>query len=224
MRNKTAILVDGGFFLKRYKVVYGKDPLQDGGLKVAKKLYSVVKEYEKKFGFYLYRMFYYDALPCTEKAHNPINGTAIDFSKTDLAKFRLSLFDELKKSRKVALRLGEVKKGNGWVIKPSQTKQLLKGELTPNKLDPNDVVYELRQKGVDLKIGLDIATLTYKKLVDQIILVSGDCDFVAAIKVARRDGIDFILDSMHQNIDHSLFEHIDGLHSVCPNPNNKRKK
>ena len=219
MINRTAVLVDGGFFLKRYSIVYGKSPLEEGGEKVAKKLYSIIKDYEKKFNFSLYRTFYYDALPYTQKAHNPISKKAIDFSKTELAHFRHELFSELKKSRKVALRLGEVKKGNGWVIKPEQTKKLLSHSLSLDKLTENDVVYELRQKGVDLKIGLDIATLTYKKLVDQIILISGDSDFVPAIKVARREGIDFILDPMHQNIDDALFEHIDGLHSVCPNPN-----
>ena len=34
----------------------------------------------------------------------------------------------------------------------------------------------MRQKGVDLKIGIDIASLAYKKLVDQIVLISGDSD------------------------------------------------
>jgi uncharacterized LabA/DUF88 family protein len=221
MKNKTALLIDGGFFLKRYSVVYGKDPLIEGGEVVAKKLHSIVKDFEKKFDFDLYRIFYYDAYPFQEKAHNPITKQGIDFSKTELAKFRISLFDSLKKSRKVALRLGEIKKGTGWIIKPDQTKELLKHNLEIKDLTEKDVLYELRQKGVDLKIGLDIATLAYKKLVSQIILISGDSDFVPAIKVARREGIDFILDPMHQRVDDSLFEHIDGLHSVCPNPNKK---
>jgi uncharacterized LabA/DUF88 family protein len=164
--NKTAILVDGAFFLKRYSVVYGVSPLSEGGKKVAQRLYNMIKDYEKKFKFNLYRTFYYDALPFMQKAHNPISKKSIDFFKTELAVFRLSFFEELKRSRKVALRLGDIKKG----------------------------------------------------LVDQIILISGDSNFVPAIKVARKDGIDFILDPMHQNIDESLFEHIDGLHSVCPKP------
>ena len=49
------------------------------------------------------------------------------------------------------------------------------------------------QKGVDMKIGLDIASLSYKKLVDQIVLISGDSDFVPAAKLARLEGIDFTL-------------------------------
>ena len=44
-----------------------------------------------------------------------------------------------------------------------------------------------------MKIGLDIASMAYKKQVDQIILISGDSDFVSAAKLARREGIDLYL-------------------------------
>ena len=62
-----------------------------------------------------------------------------------------------------------------------------------------------------MKIGIDIASLAYKKQVDQIILISGDSDFVPAAKLARREGIDFILDNMTSHIKDDLFEHIDGI-------------
>lgn len=177
MKNKTAILIDGAFFLKRYLIVYNSLPVKDVGKIVAKKIYEIVKNFEKKFNFNLYRIFYYDAQPFLEKAHNPIYKKSIDFSKSEQALFRNELFSELKQSRKVALRLGEIRKGSGWLIKPDKTKQLLSGKIATTDLVSNDVFYELRQKSVDLKIGLDIATLTYKKLVDQIILISGDSDF-----------------------------------------------
>ncbi len=64
-----------------------------------------------------------------------------------------------------------------------------------------------------MKIGVDIASLAYKKQVDQIILIAGDSDFVPAAKLARREGIDFILDPMGVMIRDDLFEHIDGLKS-----------
>lgn len=62
-----------------------------------------------------------------------------------------------------------------------------------------------------MRIGVDIASL--KKQVDQIILMAGDSDFVPAAKLARREGIDFILDLMWSDIKDDLFEHIDGLKS-----------
>ena len=49
--------------------------------------------------------------------------------------------------------------------------------------------------------------------VDQIILFSGDSDFVPAAKLARREGIDFILDPLWASIKPNLHEHIDGLRS-----------
>lgn len=52
--------------------------------------------------------------------------------------------------------------------------------------------------------------LSYKHQVDQIILISGDSDFVSASKLARREGIDFILDPLGATIKPALFEHIDG--------------
>lgn len=58
---------------------------------------------------------------------------------------------------------------------------------------------------------MDIASLAFKRFVDRIVLISGDADFVPAAKLARREGVDFILDPMKANIEQSLFEHIDGL-------------
>lgn len=49
--------------------------------------------------------------------------------------------------------------------------------------------------------------------VDRIILISGDSDFVLAAKLARREGIDFILDPLWASIEPNLHEHIDGLRS-----------
>ena len=65
-----------------------------------------------------------------------------------------------------------------------------------------------------MKVGLDIATLAFKNQVSQIILITGDSDFVPVAKFARREGIDFILDPMLNNIDSSLHEHIDGLYTI----------
>ena len=83
--------------------------------------------------------------------------------------------------------------------------------MTFADLTEADFCVEIDQKGVDMKIGLDIASLAYKKQVEQIILISGDSDFVSAANLARREGIDFILDPLGAPIKPDLFEHIDGL-------------
>lgn len=87
-----------------------------------------------------------------------------------------------------------------------------------NSLDGGSVSLGLRQKGVDMRIGVDITSLTLKRQVDTIILVAGDSDFVPAAKLARREGIEFILDPLWQQVNADLFEHIDGLQSGLKKP------
>ena len=84
-------------------------------------------------------------------------------------------------------------------------------------LDSGSVSLGLRQKGVDMRIGVDISSITLKKQADTIVLVSGDSDFVPASKLARREGLEFILDPMWQQVNDDLFEHIDGLQSGLNN-------
>ena len=70
-----------------------------------------------------------------------------------------------------------------------------------------------------MRIGLDITTMTLKRQVDTIVLVTGDSDFIPAAKVARREGVEFILDPMWQSVEDDLLEHVDGLTSSLDAPN-----
>ena len=223
---KTAILVDGGFFIKRYRFLHPgeKERLPS---EVAKNLYTAsLKSIDKvnkrkgddRYSRELYRIFFYDCPPLSKRVQNPVSKHGFSFGKTDEAEFRSQFHKELKQLRKVALRLGRVSDGDRWIIKPRKLKELLNGKIQISDLVASDVQYEIRQKGVDMRIGLDISTLAYKKSVDQIILISGDSDFVPAAKLARREGIDFILDPMWNHINPDLHEHIDGLISCWPKP------
>lgn len=105
-----------------------------------------------------------------------------------------------------------------WNVHRDKLAKLLQGKLTVSDLAEGDIYYDVPQKGVDMRIGLDIASLAFKRQADQIILVAGDSDFVPAAKLARREGIDFILDPMWASIRPDLHEHIDGLRSVFERP------
>ena len=72
---------------------------------------------------------------------------------------------------------------------------------------------KISQKGVDMRVGMDMAALVLKHIAQILVLVTGDSDFVPAAKLARREGVDFILDPMWAEIKADLFEHIDGLKS-----------
>lgn len=217
----TAIFVDAGFFLKRFKVVY---PTKDFGdpIAVARILHEMALDHLKQKGDAdrkdLYRIFVYDCPPLLKKAQYPISAKAVDFSKTQIAQFRLQFHQELKCLRKVALRLGRLQDRRGWRIKPEKLQLLLRKQIQFNDLIDTDFVYDVNQKGTDMKIGIDIASVSYKKQVDQIVLVAGDADFVPAAKLARREGVDFIIDPMWGEIADDLHEHIDGLRSTCPKP------
>lgn len=216
-KESVAVLIDGGFFIKRYRALISKGHTAK---QVADQLYTFALRHVG-LGNHLYRIFYYDCIPFEKKVHNPITKRVVDFKKTEQYSFRMELFEELKKKRKIALRLGTLKDSHSWSFRPGLTKELLSGKLTISDIQESDISYDLRQKGIDMKIGVDIASLTLKKFVSQIVLISGDADFVPASKLARREGVDFILDPMWNPIDDSLFEHIDGLKSTCPKPNQK---
>lgn len=72
-------------------------------------------------------------------------------------------------------------------------------ELTAGRkkaIAPADIVPKIQQKGVDMRIGLDIASLAIKRLVSAIVVVSGDSDLVPAMKLARREGLSVFLDTL----------------------------
>ena len=162
----------------------------------------------------LYRIFYYDCPPLAKTVYHPLLKRGIDFRHSDTYSWTNTFFEELKKQRKVALRLGELSDAYAsYEISDSALKDICSGAKTINDLKESDFSISFQQKGVDMRIGLDIASLAYKKQIDQIILIAGDSDFVPAAKLARREGIDFILDPMWATIKDNLFEHIDGLMS-----------
>lgn len=79
----------------------------------------------------------------------------------------------------------------------------------PRKLTATDLVPNIEQKGVDLRIGLDIARLALQHIVDVIVVVTGDSDLVPAFKFARREGIRIYLDHMGHGVKRELKVHTD---------------
>ena len=258
---RIAILIDGGFFLKRLpKLVdpgFCTTPAQiaDSARFLCKKHVlrltgmDAQSETDGRWLDQVYRLFYYDAEPYTGKTHHPIENRPIDFDKSDTAKIRRDLFAELRRKRKFALRLGHVAQDGGWQIKGRHTKHLLKARNWTDQLeaavrDPQNApamaandqrellnllqkwkalsadsaYFGLRQKGVDMRIGLDISSIALKKHADTLILVTGDSDFVPAAKLARREGMEFIVDPLWQKVSDDLYEHVDGIISVYPRP------
>lgn len=215
---RTAILIDGAFYLKRSKNLFGTKTPQ---LRVDE-LYTYCNRHLKDRE--LYRIFFYDCPPSRKTIYHPLTQKSVNLEKTDQFKWVTEFHKKLVLKRKVALRLGELLESNaGYVLNSDTTKKLLRGDIQITDLTENNFYLDISQKGVDMKIGLDISLMAHKKLVDQIILIAGDSDFVPAAKYARREGIDFILDPMWHTIKDSLNEHIDGLKSRTQKPPNNVK-
>lgn len=212
---KTAILIDGGFYRRRAQLKLGEKTPTERAKELNDYCYRHLREHHQENT--LYRIFYYDCPPITKKVYHPLKGTQIDFSKSEFYLWMTNFIEELKGKRKFALRLGKLADTQAiYTIRPDTIKKLYNGSKSFEELTEEDFMITVDQKGVDMKIGIDIASLAYKKQVDQIVLISGDSDFVPAAKLARREGVDFILDPLHAHIKSDLLEHIDGLRT-CDN-------
>lgn len=215
---KTAILIDGGFYRRRAQLLFGDKSAEER----ANELMNYCSRHLKKDQYgsrELYRIFYYDCPPMNKKLYHPLLKTQIDYSKSDLHTWMTLFLDSMKKRRKVAIRLGVLADEQAhFSLRYDSLKKLCSGKLLVEDLEEKDFELKVDQKGVDMKIGLDIASMAYKGQVNQIILISGDSDFVPTAKLARREGIDFILDPMWNPIKPNLYEHIDGLKSCTSKP------
>ena len=213
--SKVAIMIDGGFYRKRARHLWGEKTAQERAKELEAYCFAHLKHKDGDVPRQLYRIFYYDCAPVGRKSvFHPLTKQNVDLDKSDTYTWSTCFLEELKRRRKFAVRLGELSGHMAYNLKPEATKKLLLGRIAIEDLTESDFELVSQQKGVDMRIGIDIASITYKKQVDQIILISGDSDFIPAAKMARREGIDFILDPMWAEINASLYEHIDGLSSM----------
>jgi uncharacterized LabA/DUF88 family protein len=194
---KVAVVIDGGFVKKLFKKQFRRNdvptPKQIIGLGK-----NVVSKDEE-----LFRIYYYDCLPFEKELKKPVSGGIFkDDAFINAGKRYIS---EIAHSDMVAYRSGELKFG-GWNIKPKNLEDILK---SGRKVVDEDFAPVFKQKKVDIKIGLDIAWLSIRKIVDRIILIGGDSDFIPAMKLARIEGIQIILVHLRNPISADMREHSD---------------
>lgn len=203
-----AMLLDGGFL--RYKLSSSKSIVDAAGISAFAAQVSALPCLN---GMRLHRIYFYDSKPLDSSADRPLGGGQINFSTSATAARNRSLQATLAREPFFALRFGELFL-EGWRLK----KKLLKKpgptlEITSNDFEPN-----VRQKGVDMRIGLDIASLTLKKQAHVIVLVTADSDFVPAMKFARREGAQLILITMGHGVRDGVRDHADLVIDEYPFP------
>lgn len=200
-----AVLIDGGF--AKRKLGTAKVPATAAdfkGLIERLKLVSPLNDMR------LHRVYYYDSVPLESSHAKPLGGGVVAFGDSLIATRSRQLFTQMAQQPFTALRLGELS-FQGWVV---SAKKLDKAPGATVEISGEDLRPKITQKGVDMRIGMDIAALTLKKQVQAIVLVSGDSDFVPAMKFARREGANLYLVPLGQTVKPNMLEHSDLLLDV----------
>ena len=183
---KTAILIDGGFYRKRAAKLWGKKSAADRAEELNKYAFRHLEKKDGDSTRELYRIFYYDCPPVQSVVYHPLLKKNIEFGKLETYQWTLDFFDALKEKRKMALRLGRLSAVRPhFELHSDKVKKLCAGTISVDDLTESDFSISFAQKGVDMRMGIDISSLAYEGIVSQIILVSGDSDFVPAAKAAR---------------------------------------
>ena len=166
---RTAVLIDGGHLrvlAREAKYTYDPDYIE----KVA---HACIDKDETPL-----RILYYDCAPFVGKTKLPVSGNYFEFKGSDAWLRQLAAKDLF------AVRQG-VLKFRGY--KPRHI------PMTSSPLTDKDFKPDFEQKGVDMRIGLDIATFSRSRAVERIVLITGDTDCIPAMKHARIAGLQVVL-------------------------------
>ena len=147
--SKVAILIDGGHLrvlAKKAGFDYNPDYIE----KVA---HACVRQDEQ-----ILRILYYDCAPYVGELKLPVSGTLKNYAKSD------AWMGELAQKDLFAVRKG-VLKFRGWT--PNKV------PVSPQSIKDSDFSPNFEQKGVDMRIGLDVAYYSLNRSVDRLILLSG---------------------------------------------------
>ena len=169
---RIAILIDGGYLRARA----AKQQKRFSAALIEKVALNCKSGDEE-----IHRILYYDCEEYEGTAKLPVSGTTHTFNRQS------SLMDDLARRSLFAVRKG-VLKFRGFKPKhiPVSTTALTDADFKP----------DFEQKGVDMRIGLDIALFCQTRAVERIVLLTNDTDTIPAMKYARRAGLQVVLIEM----------------------------
>jgi uncharacterized LabA/DUF88 family protein len=153
------------------------------------------------------RVYFYHARPAIQTLTNPISKRQVALGETRVHANHVRLLSDLEIAPDFALRLGETHTV-GWKIGDTAFRRLLR---QPKAIQAEDLTPAIEQKGVDLRMGLDIARLALTHSVDAIVVVTGDSDLVPAFKFARREGLRVFLCHLGHGVKRELRVHADRI-------------
>ena len=196
-----AILIDGGFIKRKL----GSQAAPLDATRVSCFL-AAIRSHAALSDLRLHRVYWYDAPPLNTRVPKPLRGGHVNFAATPLGRSNAALLKELCELPHVSVRRGDLA-FRGWKIRQGKL-----GARDPCvTLTADDLEPSVHQKGVDMRLGLDIAALTLKAHVGVIVLIAGDSDFVPAMKFARREGVQIFLVTLGHSVRADMREHSDLL-------------
>jgi uncharacterized LabA/DUF88 family protein len=201
MKPRFAVLVDGGFFTKalakKNRVFPTAEQIRSECLRLAG-----LKDFEN---YDLLRIYFYDAPPVSKKLKNPVSGLEVDLGATEIFRRHTEMLSAIEQFDNFAVRKGETVV-RGWSLGDRAAKDILRRPRSPVA---EDLVPNIEQKGVDLRIGLDIARLALKEVVQSALIITGDSDMIPAFKFARREGMRIYLHYADMPVRQELKVHAD---------------
>lgn len=168
-RLKVAVLIDGGHLR-----ALSRDAKRRYDVDLIEKVAHACVDADET----LLRALYYDCAPYQGTVRKPVSGEPHEFKGSD------AWLKDLASRDLFAVRRG-VLKFRGF--KPRRI------PVSEQQLTDDDFKPDFEQKGVDMRIGLDIANLASSRTVDRIILLSGDTDCIPAMKSGRIAGLQVVL-------------------------------
>jgi uncharacterized LabA/DUF88 family protein len=173
MPTKICVMIDGGYVRTLCKQS-GKPPKDPQYIEKIAKACRIQDEV-------IHRIMFYDCGGFTGTARQPVSGQTRQFTAND------RWLDDLSHKDLFSLRLGMLK-FRGFVLNPAKI------PYTPGQpLTDADFYPDFEQKGVDMRIGIDIANLSANHSVEVIALATNDTDCIPAMKHARRCGLQIAL-------------------------------
>ena len=201
---RYSILLDGAFVLRRIRTNLGL--ARRPGIEHVLDECRRIRSHPLLADLDLLRIYWYDARPASGSIRNPLSRSKLVLGETELYRDANRLLQELEMQEDFALRLGEVSVTPTWRLKPRVLAEI---ERTGRALEPQDLKPGIEQKGVDLRIGLDMARLALRELVSTIVVVTGDSDMIPAFKFVRREGVRVLLEDLGGPVKHELRVHAD---------------
>lgn len=198
---RHAVLMDGGFVIKKLNTERRDFPSADAIEKLAQSICASCAASNSE----LLRAYFYHAPPSSAEIRNPLSGECINLRETSVHRLHESLLSSLELKSNFAVRLGETTV-NDWRLGSKAMKSMVS---KPRTIEARDLVPNISQKGVDLRIGIDMARLSLKCLVDTVIVVTGDSDLIPAFKFVRREGLRVVLASLGHGVKRDLKAHAD---------------